>query len=166
MLLHLVNPSITMLMAGESAGSISIAYHMCSTVPNLFNRAILQSGTASTLRPLSLDTYDKAYRKLLGLLGIPLGDTREQRLEKLRNVPVQNFIESYDHLDNKFPTFPGVQGWFWREPIDGANSGSVLAKCEWVEEVVIGDCLVEVRFPSTSLKSGQNLRKYPRNRST
>jgi hypothetical protein len=119
----------------------------------------LQSGTASTLNPLSLDRYDNAYRKLLGLLEIPLDDTREQRLEKLRNIPVQKFIESYEHLDNKFPTFLGVEGWFWREPIDGANSGSVLAKCEWVDEVLIGDCLVEVRFSSSSLKVGQNLRK-------
>ena len=119
---------------------------MHSTEPNLFNRAILQSGTASTLQPLSLATYDKSYKKLLKILDIPLDDTREQRLEKLRKVPVEKFIESYKFLDNDYPAFPGVEGWFWRERFTAANSGKLLASCEWVNEVMIGDCNVEVRF--------------------
>jgi carboxylesterase type B len=150
---HLVNMLRMKLMAGESAGSISIAYHMCSTIP-LFNRVILQSGVACTLNPLSLDQYEKAYWKLLRLLDIPLDDPREQRLEKLRKVPVQKFIESYKYVDNDYPAFPAVDGWFWREPINAANGGQVLAKCEWVDEVILGDCLVEVIF-SLSLSNGR-----------
>jgi carboxylesterase type B len=135
---------ITRLIKGESAGSISIAYHMCSTVPGLFKRAILQSGTASTLNPLSLESYDKSYKKLLKLLDIPLDGSREERLEKLRSVPVEKFPESYKFLDNDYPAFPGVDGWFWKQPIDGKNAGNLLASCDWVTDVVIGDCLVEV----------------------
>jgi len=116
---------------------------MCSTVPRLFNRAILQSGVACTLNPLSLDEYDNAYRKLLGLLGILADDPLDERLKKLRTVPWQKFIDSYDHL-NECPSFPAVQGWFWPEPIDAKNGNKLLAKCEWVDEVIIGDCLVEV----------------------
>ena len=132
------------LIAGESAGSVSIAYHMHSTATNLFNRAILQSGIASTLQPLNLETYDKAYTKLLKILGIPLDDTREQRLEKLRAVPVQKFIDSYEFLDNDYPAFRAVEGWFWKESFDAQNSGRLLANCDWVDEVMIGDCNVEV----------------------
>src|SRR5579862_3039996 len=127
---------------------------MCSTVPNLFNRAILQSGVASCLSPLSLETYDKSYWKLLRLLDIPHDDPKEKRLEKLRNVPVQKFIDSYDHLDNAYPAFPAVEGWFWREPVDGKTGGRVLAQCEWVDEVIIGDCLVEVLKHLTPLIKG------------
>lgn len=117
---------------------------MCSTVPHLFNRAILQSGVACTLNPLSLEEYDRSYRKLLGSLDIPVDDPLEERLKKLRSVPWEKFIDSYDHLDNTYPAFPGVEGWFWREPIDAKNGNKLLAKCEWVDEVMIGDCLVEV----------------------
>jgi carboxylesterase type B len=144
MSLPLVDCSLIVLIRGESAGSISIAYHMHSTEPNLFHRAILQSGTASTLQPLSLEQYDKSYKKLLKILDIPLDGTREQRLEKLRNVPVQKFIESYKFLDNDYPAFPGVEGWFWREPFNATNSGKLLAQCDWVDAVMIGDCTVEV----------------------
>ena len=138
---------------GESAGSISIAYHMCSTVPHLFHRAILQSGTASSLTPLSLKTYDKSYRKLLKLLDIPLDLPREERLQRLRTVPVEKFIESYQFLDNGYPAFPGVEGWFWREKVDGRTGGMVMAGCDWVNEIIIGDCLVEVGslFPISPL---------------
>ena len=117
---------------------------MCSTVPNLFNKAILQSGVASTLNPLSLETYDKSYWKLLRLLNIPHEYPKEVRLEKLRNVPAAAFIESYEHLNNAYPAFPGVQGWFWKEHIDGANGQKLLAKCDWVDEIILGQCLVEV----------------------
>jgi hypothetical protein len=117
---------------------------MCSTVPNLFNRAILQSGTASSLTPLSLQTYDKSYRKLLKLLDIPLDISREDRLQRLRSIPVGKFIESYQHLDNGYPAFPGVEGWFWREKVDGRTGGKVMAGCDWVDEIIIGGCLVEV----------------------
>ena len=138
---------------GESAGSISIAYHMCSTVPHLFHRAILQSGTASYMSPLSLETYDKSYRKLLKLLDIPLDLPREDRLQRLRTVPVEKFIESYQFLDNGYPAFPGVEGWFWREKVDGRTGGMVMAGCDWVNEIIIGDCLVEVGslFPISPL---------------
>jgi len=136
---------MTCLNPGESAGSISIAYHMCSTVPNLFSRAILQSGIASSLTPLSLETYDNAYRNLLGLLDIPATDSLEVRLRKLRSVPVHKFIESYKHLYIDYPAFPAVEGsWFWKEPVDGKTGVEVLAKCDWVNEIIIGDCLVEV----------------------
>jgi carboxylesterase type B len=117
---------------------------MCSTMPHLFNRAILQSGVACTLNPLSLEEYDRSYRKLLGLLDIPVDDPLEERLKKLRSVPWEKFIHSYEHLDNGYPAFPAVEGWFWREPIDAKNGNKLLAKCEWVDEVMIGDCLVEV----------------------
>ena len=93
---------------------------------------------------MSLERYETSYKKLLRLLDIPLDDTREQRLHKLRTVPVQRFIETYQFLDNGYPAFPAVEGWFWKEHIDGATGGNVLASCDWINEVIIGDCLVEV----------------------
>ena len=46
---------------GESAGSVSLSLHMCSTV-SIFNRAILQSGTVGTNAPLvSLDVKEQQY---------------------------------------------------------------------------------------------------------
>jgi hypothetical protein len=80
----------------------------------------------------------------LKLLDIPTDLPLKDRLEKLRSVPVQKFIESYQYLDNVYPAFPGVEGWFWKQPVDGKTGQKVMATCDWVNEVIIGDCLVEV----------------------
>jgi carboxylesterase type B len=69
---------------GESAGSVSIAFHMCSDVP-LFNRAVLMSGTPTTGPPLELKYKEAEYRALLRYRGIDEDDP--ERLSKLREVP-------------------------------------------------------------------------------
>lgn len=66
---------------------------------------------------------------------------------------MQKFIESYQHLDNGYPAFPGVEGWFWREKVDGRTGGKVMAGCDWVDEIIIGDCLVEVNPPLRVISS-------------
>jgi hypothetical protein len=130
---------------------------MCGKEPNLFKRAIMQSGVANNLSPLSLEEYDRAYWKLLKLLDIPTDLPKEERLERLRSVPVHKFIDSYQHLDNVYPAFPGVQGWFWKEDVDGATGANVMAKCDWVNEIILGDCLVEVGFYFSPPTAGENL---------
>ena len=134
---------------GESAGSGSIALHMCSDVP-LFNRAVLMSGVPSTLPPLSLEYKEAEYRALLRFCGID--KNIPDRLAKLREVPVEKIVEAstgvgvllhrgfrdVNFWPNGFPTY-------WSED-------ELIAGCPWVDEVVIGDCFYEVCqsiFPTT-----------------
>ncbi|CZR55142.1 uncharacterized protein PAC_05028 [Phialocephala subalpina] len=76
---------------GESAGSASIALHMCSSLP-LFGRAILMSGTPSTAPPVDLKYKEAEYRALLRYCGIEEGNG--DGLEKLRSVKWERLLEA------------------------------------------------------------------------
>ena len=126
---------------GESAGSGSIVFHMCSDVP-LFNRAILMSGLPASVPPLELKFKEAEYRALLKYCGIDEEDPR--RLQKLREMPVQKLIDAiqgtgvffhHSYQDEKF--WPrGSPTYFTEDELIGG--------CEWVGEIVIGDAFFEV----------------------
>ncbi|OIW32817.1 COesterase-domain-containing protein [Coniochaeta ligniaria NRRL 30616] len=81
---------------GESAGSVSLCLHMCSTVP-LFRRAILQSGTpAGNPPPSDLTVKEKQYMRLLEYCGIETTDPR--RLKKLRSVGIETLVAAIADL--------------------------------------------------------------------
>ena len=125
---------------GESAGSGSIAFHICSDVP-LFNRAILMSGLPATVPPLDLKYKEAEYRSLLKYCGIDQNDPA--RLEKLRRVPVEKVVDAiqgvgvflhHSYRDEKF--WPkGFPTYFTEDELIGG--------CEWVNEVIIGDAFFE-----------------------
>ena len=76
---------------GESAGSGSIAFHICSDVP-LFNRAILMSGLPATVPPLDLKYKEAEYCSLLKYCAID--QNNPARLEKLRKIPVEKLVDA------------------------------------------------------------------------
>ncbi|RPA84810.1 alpha/beta-hydrolase [Ascobolus immersus RN42] len=121
---------------GESAGSMSIAYHMVGPRSGLFSRAILMSGTCATGPPLPMAAQEELYLELLKQLGID--ETAEDRLEQLRNVPAANLVKLSGGFfmpladESFFPTLPTA-----------ANTAGLLANCSWVESVIIGDCEFE-----------------------
>ncbi|RFU34812.1 hypothetical protein B7463_g1562, partial [Scytalidium lignicola] len=129
---------------GESAGSVSIAMHMCSDVP-LFNRAILQSGTTATVPPVTAKEKEAEYKALLTFLGISYDD--KERLKKLRSVSSQRLVDAingvglpvhrpvYDDQYEKAFFNKGTPDW-WTED-------EILERCSWVEEIIIGDTFFE-----------------------
>jgi carboxylesterase type B len=113
---------------------------MCSTVP-LFQKVVLQSGTASSSSPVELSTRNEQYFKLLDFCGIDRQD--EARLEKLRNVPVEKLVAGVQGIGvtSCFPTddrdfFPVCPGYF--------NEPELFEKCDWVKEIIIAESLYEV----------------------
>ncbi|GAM42565.1 hypothetical protein TCE0_044r16652 [Talaromyces pinophilus] len=126
---------------GESAGSSSLTYHMCSDEP-LFNRAILQSGFPSTISSgQSLSEKDAQYIKLLEFCGIDPNDPA--RLSKLRHdVAAEKLIDAITAL-NPFAFTPLDHKTFFPEMPNLANEGKILAKCDWVDSVIIGDAFYE-----------------------
>lgn len=131
---------------GESAGSGSIAMHMCSDVP-LFKRAIMMSGTTATGPPVDLKYKEAEYLALLGYLGIAGNDP--QRLRKLREVPVERLVEAVDGVG--IPLFRAYRDEVvWPRGFPGYfTERELIADCEWVDEVVIGDSFFEVGAPDT-----------------
>ncbi|KAB5546911.1 Alpha/Beta hydrolase protein [Coniochaeta sp. 2T2.1] len=126
---------------GESAGSVSLCLHMCSTVP-LFRRAVLQSGTpAGNPPPSDLAVKEKQYMRLLEYCGIETTDPR--RLNKLRSVAIETLVAAIADLK--------IMGGFgpWAEPDlfpvapDYRTQADLISRCPWVEAIVIGDGVFE-----------------------
>ncbi|KAE9367251.1 alpha/beta-hydrolase [Stipitochalara longipes BDJ] len=125
---------------GESAGSMSLAFHMCSTVP-LFKRVILQSGTASSARPASFAQREEEYLRLLDFCGIERND--EQRLEKLRGVPVEMIVRGVQGI-GVFSTPPTADERFFERGVPGFfTEAGLIGGCAWVEDVMVGESLYE-----------------------
>lgn len=99
------------------------------------------SGSPTTLPPTTLETKEKEYMELLDHCGIKKDS--EGRLDALRNVPIEKLVElaspkgmmNTTHDSNFFP-----------EMLNGKNVSDLVAKCEWVDEIIIGDSFLEVRF--------------------
>ena len=123
----------------ESAGSISLIYHMASDVP-LFHRAILQSGVPFGYS--SLESKDANYHALLADLNIN-ATTAQERLSQLRNKPAEKLILSpvaqkagwilpmvfEKHTPNLFPR--GIPS--------NTNAYQLVKSCPWVSNLIIGE---------------------------
>lgn len=128
---------------GESAGSMSICCHMCSSPPpsgRLFRRAILMSGVVSTTTtPTPVGEANKLYEKLLEKLNI--GERGEEALGKLRKLDVQEIVDASAKLTGEgemwLPTQDGE--WFGKDTIvTWDNVIELIGKCDWVDEIVLG----------------------------
>lgn len=126
----------------ESAGAASLYLHIYADVP-LFHRAIIQSGSPSVVNSWNLDEHDKQYHQLLEYLGIK-GETRGDRLKGLRELPVSRLIDFISNnnmimmkpfLGPESQLYPGKPSW--------ATQGDILANCEWIQDIMIGDDLNE-----------------------
>jgi hypothetical protein len=143
---------------GESAGSLSLVYHMCSTVP-LFNRAILMSGTTSAAGFDTITRGESTYQKLLAFLEINEADG-PGRLGKLREVPAEKFLEAIVAI-KWFPTWPWDDTEFFPNGSPGMQEeAQFIQRCDWVDSVIIGDCIFEVycllSFPPAMPGDGAN----------
>ncbi|KAG0264068.1 hypothetical protein DFQ27_001425 [Actinomortierella ambigua] len=107
---------------GESAGAISIAYHMMMPAHHgLFHRAIIQSGGVLTLPTQNIEHQcQKAFDALCTQLGIPKETPAAEKLARLRATPEKAISDVVDSdLTTMFSaTVDGVlidgaaQSWF------------------------------------------------------
>ncbi|KAI1029101.1 hypothetical protein LB504_012970 [Fusarium proliferatum] len=124
---------------GESAGSSSLAFHLSSNVP-LFDRAILQSGTASAISPKPLANKEEEYHALLDFCGISVDDP--QRLEKLRAVPTDKIVEAASSI-NKAAFSPLADKSFFPVIPNYLNHAKIVSDCSWVDAIITGDAVFE-----------------------
>lgn len=127
---------------GESAGSASLCFHLSSNVP-LFNRVVLQSGTASSISPTPCSKKEEEYQALLAFCDIDKDDP--QRLEKLREVPATKIVEATTVL-MKGAFSPLAHESFFPIVPNYLNHDRIVADCPWVEAVMAGDAIYEVRL--------------------
>lgn len=97
---------------GESAGSVSIAYHMMIPAHHgLFDKAILQSGGLLTVPTQDIENQSQAhFDNLCSHLGIPRKTPSKEKMELLRAVPEK---EIADYVQTTWtvtfgPTIDGV----------------------------------------------------------
>ncbi|MCJ1296497.1 hypothetical protein MMC34_008063 [Xylographa carneopallida] len=127
---------------GESAGSISLAYHMCSNVP-LFERVIMQSGNNGTVEQWKMEQYEEVYQRLLNYLGIH-ADTGSERLQLLRDVPAARLVDAIRELKaSPFHPYMGAEGAFCPMQPNYGNQNEIMPKCDWIGDVMLGDCTFE-----------------------
>ncbi|KAH7166571.1 Alpha/Beta hydrolase protein [Dactylonectria macrodidyma] len=134
---------------GESAGSVSLCFHLSSKLP-LFNRVILQSGTASAISPTPCLKKEEEYQALLAFCGIDKDDP--QRLEKLREVPTTKIVEAATAL-NKAAFSPLAHESFFSTAPNYLNHAQIVADCPWVEAVIAGDAVYEGYLFAHNLKA-------------
>ncbi|KAF2203679.1 alpha/beta-hydrolase [Delitschia confertaspora ATCC 74209] len=122
---------------GESAGSMSICYHMLSSVP-LFHRVILMSGILGPISsPMPKERAERMYEMLLQELEIQ--EKGEEGLERLRGVDVRKIVEAGERTNSTSQMWLPVQDeeWFGGH-VTWDRIPSLLESCEWVNTVVLG----------------------------
>ena len=125
---------------GESAGSVFLTYHICGSATRLFDRAILQSGLPFGDIPFA--TKEVEYQALLKQFNIE-GATAAERLAALRQVDV-NTLAQYpgSHITPYVGPVPGVRtedSLFAKGTPSTLDQMDLVANCEWLSSLVLGD---------------------------
>lgn len=131
---------------GESAGGFSICGHMLSHCPPsgpLFNRVIIMSGIIGPMfAPLSEDKAGKVFEQICNEVGIQ--ERGDAALNKLRDTDVQALVRAGDSFFAKGNLWTPVDDpAFFREKITWGNTHEMLASCEWVQDMIVGNTSFE-----------------------
>ncbi|KAF3048341.1 hypothetical protein E8E12_011706 [Didymella heteroderae] len=129
---------------GESAGSISICYHMLREPPSsgpLFQRAILMSGIIGPgTAPCSVEDSEKRYYDFLSKVGIE--ETGEVGLQKLSEMNVDLVVKASAEMGEEGGMWLSVRDEEWfgadAERVTWDRIPELIGKCEWVNDVVLG----------------------------
>ncbi|KAG0271149.1 hypothetical protein BGZ95_001093 [Linnemannia exigua] len=147
---------------GESAGAASIGYHLAiPTHHGLFQRAILQSGAATTMIAGRPDMEGQRYfNHLCQHFNLnESGLTGAQKLEQLKKIPAKDLVKAANNgkVGMFIPTIDNVlvhsdpRGWVH----DGARYDPNI------KAVMLGDCRDEGRMFVPTL-GAKNLKRWPR----
>ncbi|KAK6441211.1 hypothetical protein LTR95_002571 [Oleoguttula sp. CCFEE 5521] len=137
-------------LVGESAGAVSVAYHLHSKTP-LFRRAMLMSGTTLLMGPVPAAATEATYSRAVQALDLSeLSDAKVvARLCNMDGLELRgNFVRAGVFA------FPSVDGEIapsevtWTNVMDGSLP---LKGREWCEAVVIGDCAFDGSINSLRL---------------
>ncbi|KAK6343409.1 hypothetical protein TWF730_010998 [Orbilia blumenaviensis] len=148
---------------GESAGSVSIALHLLADVP-LFSRCAMQSGNIATSGgALTWGDINGIYDRLLNKVseGKKVGESREERLEILRNVSQEQLWKEFAGVGGAImDAYFGTEGTFFKK-LEGlipvySNHVELTAKRDWVDGVIVGDDFWEGYVFRNGLEHGKH----------
>ncbi|KAH8819077.1 para-nitrobenzyl esterase [Xylogone sp. PMI_703] len=104
---HFHGNKTLLTVSGESAGALSIWFHLQGKTP-LFNQAIIQSSPYPALQ--SLEKAQVVFDKLVASVGIPATASAEQKLASLRSIPIGRLVH---HIDVSAAATPTIDpNWF------------------------------------------------------
>ncbi|KAF2734885.1 alpha/beta-hydrolase [Polyplosphaeria fusca] len=129
---------------GESAGAMSICYHMMAPAPStgpLFQRAVLMSGVVGPMTaPMPVKEAEKLCDEFMDSLGIK--EKSEAGLEWLRILDVQEIVDKSSKLTEQGTMWIPTQDeeWFGKEAGDVTwdRGLELIGKCEWVDAILLG----------------------------
>jgi carboxylesterase type B len=129
---------------GESAGGYSICCHMLSHPPSppsspLFTRVIIMSGVMGPmLTPISEDAAANTFEKICDNLRIQ--ERGEAALEKLRSLDVQTLVSASEEWLSKGNMWSPIEDpTFFRTKVTWDKVFELLAGCEWVNDMMVGN---------------------------
>ncbi|OQO04118.1 hypothetical protein B0A48_10727 [Cryoendolithus antarcticus] len=143
-------------VVGESAGAVSVAYHLHSEEP-LFKRAMLMSGTTLLMGPVPAAATEATYSRAVQALD--LGELSDAEVvarlcnmdgQELRGTLMKAGVFAAPSVDGDIAPSEVT----WTNVMDGSLP---LKGREWCEAVVIGDCAFDGSINSLRLghrKSG------------
>ena len=134
-------------LAGESAGGISVCYHLFSKEP-LFKRMVPMSGTQLLIPPISADEAEKNYRRAVKTLGV----SEEGAVKELVTMDGNKMPKKLGQAG--IPTVPVLDGEICPTTFDfGSIMGGKtdIPGLQWCEAAVIGDCQFDGNIQSLRL---------------
>lgn len=113
---------------------------MLGTQKNLFKRAVMMSGVAGTQAPMPVEYHESLFRSLCQINGID--PDASDRLERVRNLPVENIIEAVKMLPSTWAVLADPSFFGPTIPTKD-NSAELMKRNSWVDSVIMGECAFE-----------------------
>lgn len=139
--------STNVTLIGESAGGVSVSYHLYSKEP-LFRRCMLMSGSNLLMPPAPLSLAESNYKTAMKALGLESASPAET-IQALNSMDGKKLCEKM--LFGGIPMLPVVDD----DIITAAPKYSNLSLQPpfWCEAVIIGDCQFDGNIQSLRLGS-------------
>ncbi|RFU26020.1 hypothetical protein B7463_g10326, partial [Scytalidium lignicola] len=131
---HFHGNEARLTVSGESAGALSIWFHLQGKTP-LFNQAIIQSLPYPKLQ--TLERAQAAFDDLVASVGIPATASAEEKLASLRNISIAKLVL---HIDVSSAVTPVIDpNWFRSSDTVPMFSPEYWANIpSWCERVITG----------------------------
>ena len=109
----------------------------------LFSQAVIMSGNA-VLTSRSLEHQEGIYQKILAHLQIPSDIDALDKVQRLRNVPVNELLDAYIATGSPLPNWQATVDGFLLDELPRSSTIGNQQYDAYVRRLIIGDCEKEV----------------------
>ncbi|KAI9025562.1 Alpha/Beta hydrolase protein [Hyaloraphidium curvatum] len=143
---------------GSNVGAVALHYLMLFAQENLFDRVILQNGTAGSCPPQSLAEAEMVFDALCAAVNVD-ADDRAAKAEQLRSLAFEDLLRGLEKLKLERPDLYAIA---WRPTFDGSLVNRDHRAMEGagdldpsVREIILGICDGAGSFLATHSASSQ-----------